>query len=136
MRGPRPCLATPCRGLPRTGTASGQSGPARQGGTEPLAAGTTAMVTRRVGPGYPDGLDGPVHSAVQAAWHSEGHQLTFACDGFPGGTSESPWIINGTAVHGLIGGFHQGGDTPAVSYSPFSGVNVRALYHTASETFV
>ena len=83
--------------------------------------------------GYPDGLASPVHSAVQAAWYSPQHQLTFACDGYPDGTSGSPWIINGNSVIGLIGGYEQGGNTPAVSYSPYFGTNVRDLYNTASE---
>jgi hypothetical protein len=86
--------------------------------------------------GYPDGLTGPVHATVQAAWHSPGHQLTFACGGFPNGTSGSPWIVDGTSAYGLIGGFEQGGSTPAVSYSPYFGANVRALYDTASQAFL
>ena len=81
--------------------------------------------------GYPDGLANPVEATVQAAWHTPGHQLEFACGGYPAGTSGSPWIINGNAAYGLIGGFQQGGDTPSVSYSPYFGANVRDLYATA-----
>jgi hypothetical protein len=85
--------------------------------------------------GYPDGLTSPVEATVQAAWHTQGHQLQFACDGFPNGTSGSPWIVNRKSAYGLIGGFQQGGDTPAISYSPCFGANVHDLYGTASETF-
>ena len=82
--------------------------------------------------GYPDGLAGPVQATVQAAWHTPEHQLTFACDGYPNGTSGSPWIVNGNSACGLIGGFQQGGATAAVSYSPYFGANVRGLYDTAN----
>lgn len=86
--------------------------------------------------GYPDGLTGPVQATVQAAWHTPGHQLTFMCDGYPNGTSESPWIINGNSAYGLIGGYQQGGATPVISYSPYFGPNVRDLYHAASAALV
>jgi hypothetical protein len=81
--------------------------------------------------GYPDGLASPVEAVVQAAWHTQGHQLEFACGGYPSGTSGSPWIIDGNSAYGLIGGFQQGGATPSVSYSPYFGANVRDLYATA-----
>ena len=45
----------------------------------------------------------------------------FNCDGFPGGTSGSPWLrktSHGPVVGGDIGGLHQGGCTPQTSYSP------------------
>ena len=82
--------------------------------------------------GYPDGLASP----VRAAWHSKEHQLTFACDGYPDGTSGSPWIINGGSAYALIGGYEKGGNTPAVSYSPYFGDNVRDLYDTANAVFL
>ena len=81
--------------------------------------------------GYPDGLTSPVHATVQAAWYTSGHQLKFTCDGYPNGTSGSPWIIDGKSAYGLIGGYQQGGETPSVSYSPYFGANVRSLYNTA-----
>jgi hypothetical protein len=86
--------------------------------------------------GYPDGLASPVQATVQAAWYTSGHQLKFTCDGYPNGTSGSPWIINGNEAYGLIGGYQQGGATPSVSYSPCFGVNVRNLYNTANEAFL
>jgi len=81
--------------------------------------------------GYPDGLTSPVRATVQAAWYTSGHQLKFTCDGYPNGTSGSPWIIDGKSAYGLIGGYQQGGETPSVSYSPYFGANVRSLYDTA-----
>jgi V8-like Glu-specific endopeptidase len=51
---------------------------------------------------------------------------SFDCDGYPNGTSGSPWLLAPTpapgtgdaTVVGLIGGLHQGGCTPSTSYSP------------------
>ena len=57
-------------------------------------------------------------------------QLRFACDGFPEGTSGSPWVAAGGIV-GVIGGYEKGGDTPAVSYSPFLGTDIEELYAKA-----
>ena len=52
-------------------------------------------------------------------------QLRFDCGGYTGGTSGSPWVTSfnartgtGTIV-GVIGGYQQGGDTPAVFYSSY-----------------
>ena len=48
----------------------------------------------------------------------------FACGGYLSGTSGAPWLVgtrHGTEVVGVIGGLHQGGCTPSISYSaPFS----------------
>lgn len=81
--------------------------------------------------GYPDGLASPVRAAVQASWYTSGHQLRFACNGYPDGTSGSPWVIDGKSAYGLIGGYQQGGDTSSVSYSPYFSADVRNLYNTA-----
>ncbi len=86
--------------------------------------------------GYPDGLTSPVQATVQAVWYSPEHQLKFTCDGYPNGTSGSPWIINGNSAYGLLGGYQQGGDTPSVSYSPYFGANVRNLYDSANGAFL
>jgi hypothetical protein len=86
--------------------------------------------------GYPDGMTSPVQADVQATWYLPGQQLQFACGGYPDGTSGSPWIVNGDSAYGLIGGYQQGGDTPAVSYSPYFGANVQNLYDTASAVFI
>lgn len=111
----------------------GASVQARVGSLELLTGGQPQECTVI---GYPDGLASPVQSAVQAAWHSPLLQLTFACNGYPDGTSGSPWIVKGDGAFGLIGGYQQGGDTPAVSYSPYFGANVRTLYDTASAAFL
>jgi V8-like Glu-specific endopeptidase len=86
--------------------------------------------------GYPDGLTGPVQATVAATWYKPEQQLTFSCNGFPNGTSGSPWIINDGAAFGLIGGFEAGGNSPAVSYSPYFGASLQALYATASQAFL
>ena len=86
--------------------------------------------------GYPDGLTSPVQATVQAVWYSLEHQLKFTCDGYPDGTSGSPWIINGNSAYGLLGGYQQGGDTPSVSYSPYFGANARNLYDSANGAFL
>ena len=65
------------------------------------------------------------------------HQMQFDCAGYTDGTSGGPFLARyrtgtgqGTVI-GVIGGFEQGGDTPAVSYSARFGPSVRALYLTA-----
>ena len=83
--------------------------------------------------GYPDELKGPVHATVPVAWYLPRQQLVFNCGGYPNGTSGSPWIVK-NAAYGLIGGYQQGGDSSATSYSPYFGDNVRALYNTAAAT--
>ena len=54
-----------------------------------------------------------------------------------GGTSGSPWVTHfdrltrtGTIV-GVIGGYQEGGDTAAVSYSSYLGSAVQHLYQEA-----
>ena len=64
-------------------------------------------------------------------------QLVFACDGFTDGTSGGPFLRDVSAdgygtVIGVIGGYQQGGDNPAISYSPRFGRSVASLYRTAS----
>jgi V8-like Glu-specific endopeptidase len=87
--------------------------------------------------GYPSSADVPI---TCLNWTSEqsATQLRFACGGYTGGTSGSPWVTHfnprsrtGTIV-GVIGGYQQGGDTPAVSYSTFFGPAVQQLYEQAS----
>ncbi len=65
------------------------------------------------------------------------HQMQFDCAGYTDGTSGGPFLARyraGTGqgiVIGVIGGFEQGGDTPAVSYSARFGPSVRTLYQQA-----
>ena len=88
--------------------------------------------------GYPSSADAPV---TCANWTSEQSpsQLRFECPGFAGGTSGSPWVTHfdsrtrtGTIV-GVLGGYQQGGDTEAISYSPYLGEEVEQLYRQAVE---
>ena len=86
--------------------------------------------------GYPDSVDAPVTCHTVTAEYSP-TQLRFDCDGFTGGTSGSPWVTRfdghsrtGTIV-GVIGGFEQGGDTPAISYSSYLGTTIQNLYTEA-----
>lgn len=86
--------------------------------------------------GYPDSGSGPIACRNWTSRQSAS-QLRFACGGFTGGTSGSPWVTgydpltgSGTIV-GVIGGYQQGGDTAAVSYSPVLGSAIQALYRQA-----
>jgi len=86
--------------------------------------------------GYPDSANAPVTCTGWTSEHSPS-QLRFDCGGFTGGTSGSPWITRldpltrtGTIV-GVIGGYQQGGDTPAISYSPYLGEEIQRLYRQA-----
>jgi len=71
--------------------------------------------------------------------HAEDGYPAFDCDGYVDGTSGSPWItdVAGTTqqgdLYGVIGGLHQGGCTPQVSYSSYFGAEVQALYDRAVE---
>lgn len=85
--------------------------------------------------GYPDGASEPVTCATTSS-QEDTYQMRFDCDGFPNGTSGSPWVTNvnpatglGTVV-GVIGGYEQGGDTPQVSYSSYFDQDVLDLYNT------
>jgi V8-like Glu-specific endopeptidase len=86
--------------------------------------------------GYPDGSNAPI-SCVNWTSEESATQLQFDCGSFTDGTSGSPWIANanpqtgtGTIV-GIIGGYQQGGDTPAISYSSYLGTGVQSLYEQA-----
>ncbi len=67
----------------------------------------------------------------------------FDCGRFPGGTSGSPWLrktSSGFVITGDIGGLHQGGCTPATSYSPPLGkpaqhALARAISHATGDIF-
>jgi len=87
--------------------------------------------------GYP----GSGNSAVTCVnWTSRQSdtQLRFACEGYTGGTSGSPWVTRFTALSrtgtivGVIGGYQEGGDTPSVSYSVHFGPSVQQLYQQAT----
>ena len=86
--------------------------------------------------GYPNGASEPV---ICQTWTKAfgATQLEFDCGGDPDGTSGGPFLINADqatgqgTVTGVIGGYEQGGDDPAVSYAARLGDNIGALYKTA-----
>jgi V8-like Glu-specific endopeptidase len=86
--------------------------------------------------GYPNGASEPV---ICQNWTKAfgATQLEFDCGGYPDGTSGGPFLVKtdqatgqGT-VMGVIGGYEQGGDDPAISYSARFGQNIGALYKSA-----
>ncbi len=86
--------------------------------------------------GYPDSGNAPITCVNWTARFSD-TQLQFECFGFAGGTSGSPWVISfsprsrtGTIV-GVIGGYQDGGNKPARSYSPRIGPAIQRLYREA-----
>ena len=86
--------------------------------------------------GYPASTDAPI-TCVNWTSRQSASQLRFDCGGFTGGTSGSPWVAhfnprtrNGTIV-GVIGGYQEGGDTAAISYSSHLGAAVQRLYQQA-----
>lgn len=86
--------------------------------------------------GYPSSADAPI-TCINWTSRKSATQLQFNCGGYTGGTSGSPWVTKfnprsrtGTIV-GVIGGYHQGGDTPSVSYSAYFGSGVQQLYEQA-----
>jgi hypothetical protein len=86
--------------------------------------------------GYPDSASVPI-TCINSTSRQSAAQLRFECGGFTGGTSGSPWVTHfdprtrtGTIV-GVIGGYQQGGDTPAISYSSYLGAAIQRLYQQA-----
>ena len=86
--------------------------------------------------GYPNGAGEPM---ICQNWTKafSATQLEFDCGGYPDGTSGGPFLVKvdqatgqGT-VMGVIGGYEQGGDDPAVSYAVRFGPNISALYQKA-----
>ena len=72
--------------------------------------------------GYPSDTNEPITCTNYTSEFSS-TQLQWDCDGYPGGTSGSPFLTDvssttglGTVV-GVIGGYETGGDSPNVSYS-------------------
>jgi V8-like Glu-specific endopeptidase len=89
--------------------------------------------------GYPSSGDAPI-SCLNWTSQQSSTQLKFACEDFTGGTSGSPWITRFDpqtrtgAIIGVIGGYQQGGDTPAVSYSAYLGNDIQKLYNEATSS--
>ena len=72
--------------------------------------------------GYPSDTNEPITCTNYTSEFSS-TQLQFDCDGYPGGTSGSPFLTNVSSstglgeVVGVIGGYETGGYSPNVSYS-------------------
>jgi V8-like Glu-specific endopeptidase len=104
-------------------------------GGEQLGTGWSASQAVRV-IGYPAGQQRPLTCQARTRPFGPG-QMEFDCAGYTDGTSGAPFLAGyrsstgeGTVI-GVIGGFEQGGDTPAVSYSVRFGTAVRALFQEA-----
>jgi V8-like Glu-specific endopeptidase len=89
--------------------------------------------------GYPASADAPV-TCINRTSQQSARQVKFECGGFFGGTSGSPWLTSfntqtrtGTIV-GVIGGYQEGGDTDAISYSAYLNGDIRQLYEEAAAT--
>ncbi|MEV0400808.1 trypsin-like serine protease [Actinoallomurus sp. NPDC050550] len=86
--------------------------------------------------GYPASGTPGNDRAIQCdttAIHRFKYQLAFDCDGFTGGTSGSPWLSQYNPakqqgkVVGVLGGYHEGGDTPQRSYSSLVDHDIASL---------
>jgi V8-like Glu-specific endopeptidase len=86
--------------------------------------------------GYPTSSGEPV-TCINRTTRELKYQMRFACNGYPPGTSGSPWLTHydpktkrGEVV-GVIGGYQLGGLVDAVSYSAYFDDDVRRLYERA-----
>jgi V8-like Glu-specific endopeptidase len=86
--------------------------------------------------GYPTSSGEPV-TCINRTTQELKYQMRFACNGYPPGTSGSPWLTHydpktkrGEVV-GVIGGYQLGGVVDAVSYSAYFDDDVRRLYERA-----
>jgi V8-like Glu-specific endopeptidase len=104
-------------------------------GAEQVGIGMPAQQLTRV-VGYPNGAGEPV---ICENWTRafSATQMEFDCGGYPDGTSGGPFLVHvnettgqGTVI-GVIGGYEEGGDDPAVSYSVMFGPSVGSLYAMA-----
>jgi hypothetical protein len=66
------------------------------------------------------------------AYRTDGYP-SLDCTGFADGTSGGPWVV-GTHVVGVIGGLHQGGCTPDISYTAPFGSDVLSDLASTSTT--
>lgn len=89
------------------------------------ATGESATLT-----GYPSDTEVPQVCENTSVAYGDTQQR-IDCPDFPGGTSGSPWVVEGGAVAGVIGGYQFGGDDPDVSYSIVFGPRVKSLYQLA-----
>ena len=80
---------------------------------------------------YPYGIDDQPITCTNKVSYTDGYP-TFNCNGYPGGTSGSPFLLTPkhgpNVVVGLIGGLHQGGCYEWNSFSSPFGVRTYATY--------
>ncbi|GGZ94266.1 hypothetical protein GCM10010371_62660 [Streptomyces subrutilus] len=81
--------------------------------------------------GYPRAEEAPVRCANTTGLLSE-TQRRIECPDLTGGTSGSPWLVDG-ALAGVLGGYEGGGTVPEVSYSAVPGDQAMALYREAAQ---
>ncbi|UQW99893.1 trypsin-like serine protease [Streptomyces sp. RerS4] len=96
----------------------------------PVAAGQPDDVTVTV-LGYPSERDAPLRCANSTSLLSD-TQRRIECPDLSGGTSGSPWLVDG-ALAGVLGGYEGGGTVAEVSYSAVLGEEARELYRTAAD---
>jgi V8-like Glu-specific endopeptidase len=105
-------------------------------GGEQLATGQPASHTLVQVIGYPNSSSQAV-TCQNSISEPMADQLEFDCGGYTDGTSGGPFLADVNAkteqgnVIGVIGGYQQGGDTPAVSYSSVLGAGAAAVYKAA-----
>ncbi|MGW7439722.1 trypsin-like serine peptidase [Streptomyces sp. NPDC054849] len=97
----------------------------------PVAAGQPDDATVTV-IGYPRTRETPLRCANTTALLSA-TQRRIGCPDLGGGTSGSPWLVNG-ALAGVLGGHEGGGTVPEVSYSAVMGGRAVGLYREAVAT--
>lgn len=89
--------------------------------------------------GYNNAGAEPVRCATRSFKFLGGTQIGFYCHGYSSGTSGGPWISGynsrtGTGVvHGVIGGYQEGGSYEWASYSPHFGAAIGALFAQAEK---
>ncbi|MFD3539253.1 trypsin-like serine peptidase [Streptomyces sp. NPDC058662] len=82
--------------------------------------------------GYPRDRDAPLRCANGTDLVSA-TQRRIGCPDLSGGTSGSPWLVDG-ALTGVLGGHEGGGTVPEVSYSAVLGDGAVQLYRRAAGT--
>jgi V8-like Glu-specific endopeptidase len=81
----------------------------------------------------------PVRCATRSFTFQGGAQIGFYCHGYSSGTSGGPWIsgydprTGSGVVHGVIGGYEDGGVYEWASYSPYFGAAIGALFSQADK---
>ncbi|MFJ8018561.1 trypsin-like serine peptidase [Streptomyces sp. NPDC096339] len=81
--------------------------------------------------GYPRTHETPLRCANTTALLSQ-TQRRIDCPDLTGGTSGSPWLVDG-ALAGVLGGYEGGGTVPEVSYSAVMGDQAVELYREAAD---